>query len=382
MNFLKLAISAALFVSTTIVYASDDVCSQRHCMMVVDAGSSGSRVHLYAYDEDAQQSPINISELYTKKITPGFATLDAKMDDVYNYLDKLLLGTPANNVPVYFYATAGMRLIPNQQQQELYRLLKQWFWTEPQWQLQEARTISGSEEGVYGWLGTNYFLHTFDTKDKTPVGFIEVGGASVQLVLPVDDLTDIQRQDIVRVMAYGQQFLVYAHSFLGAGVGEVIKQVPNTPACYPNHYSLPNGEQAQGDAVQCAKSITQVIDADSAISASAKSATKNNHPAAWYITGAPTYLTKQSQTYFQDHQLSPQSLLDFANTAYCQQEWSVLQTLYPNDTYMSQYCVSGALFHSLAVDSFGLNPEQALQTLTEDKSPDWTMGVVIQHVSE
>ena len=77
------------FVGVFNVFAKGDVCNQRHCIAVVDAGSSGSRLHIFASDVDSDNSPININELWSKKIKPGFATVDLTQDKINSYIDNL-----------------------------------------------------------------------------------------------------------------------------------------------------------------------------------------------------------------------------------------------------------------------------------------------------
>lgn len=376
----------SLFMVATSSHANTDsnidVCQQRRCMAVVDAGSMGSRVHIYAYDQDNQGNPIAINEAYTKKMTPGFATVEPKPENVYQYLDELFAGIPKNDLPVYFYATGGMRLIPNAQQQVLYQYLKQWFWSKPQLKLQEARTISGSEEAVLGWLGINYHLNTLKSGNQAPVGLIEIGGASVQLVFPIDNLTDLPRQNIVRVSAYGEQFLIYAQSFLSAGANEVAKKVSTLPECYPLEYALPNGQMAAGDAAMCEQSINQTINSENIIGNVAKIATKNNPPSKWYTVGVGEYLVQSSADFFQNGGFTPQTLLNYVDSTYCKQNWSVLQTIYPNDPFIEKNCLSGALFYGLTVDGFGLMPDQAVQTLNDGTNADWTLGVIVHQSPE
>ncbi len=59
-----------VFSAVEVVNANNLSCKEHACIAVVDAGSTGSRIHLYAYDND-NGTPENIKEVFSKKINPG-----------------------------------------------------------------------------------------------------------------------------------------------------------------------------------------------------------------------------------------------------------------------------------------------------------------------
>ena len=176
------------------VNADGSVCQQQRCLAVVDAGSTGSRLHIYSYDLDSSNNPVAIHEQWSKKIKPGLATTAPSLSAVNSYLNNLFNGAPKLTIPVYFYATAGMRLVPETKQQLYFQALQQWFESQTQWQLVEAKTITGSEEGILGWLAVNYNLGNFSF-DNSLVNVMDVGGASVQVTLPVQDGEKIEKRE-------------------------------------------------------------------------------------------------------------------------------------------------------------------------------------------
>ncbi|MDP3562266.1 MAG: multidrug DMT transporter permease [Legionellaceae bacterium] len=382
MVFRLMSFGLGFFLFANNSFATDDVtslCKLRHCMLIVDAGSTGSRAHLYAYDLDKQENVSRIDELYVKKISPGFADIEPKKEQVNTYLSTLLAQVPEQDIPVYFYATAGMRLLPIQKQQDLYRILKEWFWTQPQWKLIEARTISGSEEGVFGWLGLNYQLDLLQQPDEQSLAsFIEIGGASVQVVFPIEKLDNINKQDIIGVTINGRRVLLFAHSFLGLGATEIAKKFENTGACYPVGFSLVNGEIAQGDALNCQQDITQIINQNNAISSITNIARENNPTSLWYTVGNASFLAKKSPEYFPNGQITPQNMLNYVDTTYCHQDWQFLQKQYETDPYLAKNCLSGVLYYALTVSGYGFDPDQIINTMPAGKDGDWTLGVLLQ----
>jgi Golgi nucleoside diphosphatase len=158
LRLIVVLISCCIF---TNVSAERAVCQQQQCIAVVDAGSTGSRLHIYSFDLDSNHNPIQIKEYWSKKIKPGFATLAPNQQVIDDYLNQLFQGSPTQTMPVYFYATGGMRLLPKSKQQPYYQHLQRWFSQQKKWQLIEAKTITGGEEGVLGWLAVNYKLGAF-----------------------------------------------------------------------------------------------------------------------------------------------------------------------------------------------------------------------------
>ena len=116
------------------LYAAPFDCRQQYCLAIVDAGSTGSRFHIYTYDLDEHNSPIHIAEQWSKKIKPGFASLENTQAAVDSYLNNLVIDAPQASLPVYFYATAGMRLLPQPKQTEMFTYLNNWFNHQSQWQ--------------------------------------------------------------------------------------------------------------------------------------------------------------------------------------------------------------------------------------------------------
>ncbi|KAI7126713.1 hypothetical protein KC324_g17511, partial [Hortaea werneckii] len=110
---------------------------------VIDAGSSGSRVYVYEWlKADAAKSkaaekddPTRLSHLpsvktkksWRKKVHPGISTFGTKPEMVGSghlkeLVDFALSIVPKDEVedtPIFLLATAGMRLLPNNQREEV-----------------------------------------------------------------------------------------------------------------------------------------------------------------------------------------------------------------------------------------------------------------------
>lgn len=354
----------------------DDVCAEHKCQIIIDAGSSGSRLHLYVYDEDANKDPVNIYELLNNRVQPGFA--DLQIEQVGPYLENLMSTVPINNIDVHFYATAGMRLLPEDKQQELYNQAHAWFTEQAKWKLSEARTISGSEEGVFGWLAV---YNTIPNNSFELPGFIEVGGASTQVVFPISNYTGINYDNIVTVNINGRRINLFAHSFLGMGANEITRKFSNVSACFPIGYPLMNGDTATGDGKSCQQEIMAVLNAGDYISRLVKHPYQHNPVTSWYTVGALGTIAEKAPLGLHADTFIMDDLFAKSNSIYCQQDWQLQQENYASsDKYLAQNCIMSSFFYGLVTEGYGINSQQEFKIFSGKATPEWTLGAMLAKV--
>ena len=353
-------------------------CQQRHCLIVVDAGSTGSRLHLFAYDVDAHQHRININELESKKITPGFASIEPNQANIDDYLTRLFEGVSTQTIPVYFYATAGMRLIPTENQALYFQGLKNWFAANPYWSIKEARTITGREEGIFGWLAVNYQKGALDAFDRPLVGVMDVGGASVQITFPIPEDELANNSNVVNIVVNGRHITLFVHSFLGLGQTALSQQFLNAGSCFPTGYLLPNKVPAKGDAFDCQSDIARLINEVHGVSKIVEPVVKRNPLASWYAIGSVGYVVGDEPFSFKEKQFTNQRLLEQANNEVCQRPWGDLSAQYPDNGKLFSYCLFSSYYYALMVSGYGLEPEQIIHYMSAADATDWSLGVVLR----
>ena len=359
------------------VNAADSNCQQHQCIAVVDAGSTGSRLHIYAYDLDKTNTAINIKEFWTKKIKPGLATIEANQATLDAYLTTLFADAPGENIPVYFYATAGMRLLSQPKQQQFYVLMKKWFANQFKWKLRCAKTINGIDEGLFGWLTVNYELGTLNTEDKPSIGVMDMGGASVQIMFPVEKMDGIKNNDVRQLDLYGRHLTLFIHSFLGLGQTEVSHQFLDFPPCFSDNYELPTGFPAFGDAYSCEIVVSSLMNNVHHVNTIIQPVIAANPVNNWFVMGGMAELAKSQPFQFDNYQFTNQTLLEQADTQICHQQWSILNQQYPNNEYLYGYCLFSSYYYALMVDGYGMPPQQPVNYMTANQSSDWTLGVVL-----
>ncbi|MBL7479382.1 multidrug DMT transporter permease [Legionella bononiensis] len=377
--FRFLVIIASFVVISSNVYAADNPCNDHQCIAVIDAGSTGSRLHVYSYDVDETRSPVNINEIWNKKIKPGFATIEPNSNTIDAYLTTLLSGAPNQQIPVYFYATAGMRLLPVSKQKKYYDELQHWFSQQSQWQLVEAKTITGTDEALYDWLSVNYHLGTLQKSPNESVGVMDMGGASVQIVFPVQKNSELNTRSQVELELYGHHYNLYVQSFLGLGQTEVAHQFLNSASCFSNNYPLPDGESGQGNASACEQEVSRLMTEVHKVNNVVQPLLAANPVDSWYSIGGISNLADSSLFHFENSTLTNQNLLQQADSQVCHQQWDSINSQFPDDEYVYQYCLFSAYYYALMVDGYGIIPDQSINYIPPDQNLDWTMGVVLHH---
>ncbi|KAG8928669.1 Golgi apyrase [Tulasnella sp. 418] len=202
---------------------SDSWLHDREFGIVIDAGSSGSRLQIYSWKNpyaaraSASQQELHalpVVEKGTKsaddwqiKAEPGISTFGPNPDGVAKYLEPLLSHAKDQippslhgSTPIFLLATAGMRLLPTSQQDDVLSATCDYIRAHSNFRMdfkgsgsskltgcgRSVRIISGVEEGLFGWIAVNYLMNGFalrheDHDRPTTFGFLDMGGASTQI---------------------------------------------------------------------------------------------------------------------------------------------------------------------------------------------------------
>uniref|UniRef100_A0AAR2KUG5 nucleoside-triphosphate phosphatase n=1 Tax=Pygocentrus nattereri TaxID=42514 RepID=A0AAR2KUG5_PYGNA len=160
--------------------------------VVVDCGSSGSRVFVYTWPRhngnphdllDIRQMRDQHRKPVVMKIKPGiseYATTPGKASDyMYPLLSFAAQHIPKNKhqeTPLYILCTAGMRVLPESQQEALLEDLRTDIPVNFNFLFSDSHVevISGKQEGVYAWIGINFVLGRFNHVDDDHEAVIEV----------------------------------------------------------------------------------------------------------------------------------------------------------------------------------------------------------------
>lgn len=346
-------------------------CTSEHCIAIVDAGSSGSRIHLYSITSQPDQLPV-FHEEWSNKINPGISSILFEQKSVDIYLNQLFSNAPdLQNIPLYFYATAGMRLQSQPHQALLYSLITNWFQSQPSWNLIEAKTITGHDEGLYGWLAVNYQLGNLSDK-KEPVGVLDMGGASVQIAFPVK-IKDDANSDIQSFNLNNRHYELFVHSFLGLGQNELTHQFLTVPECFANHYTTPD-LPGNGDITECKKQIKPLINQVHHVNQLISENMSYKTNSQWFVIGGLTKLVSDSMINLGEVFTNKQ-LIEIADKQGCKKEWADILIEYPDNDYVYEDCLLAAYYYVLNINGYGLKPNEPIHYSHENS--DWTIGVLL-----
>jgi apyrase len=377
----RFIILIGIFLLSLPTYANTNAqatCLQHHCVGIIDAGSTGSRLHIYTYQLDKTNTPIQIKEIETSKRSPAISALDTNTRAFTLYMSKLFTNNLNTRMSVYFYSTGGMRLLPESERSKINHLIKNWFRANNDLRLIAARTISGTEEAVLAWLSVNYRLNLLNQTQKPLVGILDIGGASTQIVAPISDSSSLSKEDITVQKLYGHTIHLFAKSFLGLGQNQIANRYANTVSCYPNEYQLPSGGKGKGDTFLCKEQIAKGLNTTHLVNKTTHTILASHPVDSWYIMGGVTNLLNNkifslTQQQFNNYQLSLE-----ANQKICQQNWSDLTKKYKDEYMLFNYCLVPSYLHALIVEGYGFDETKNINFMPQDKSIDWTVGVVLQ----
>ncbi|ORC88047.1 putative nucleoside diphosphatase [Trypanosoma theileri] len=219
--------------------------------IVLDAGSTGTRVHVFEYNE--QQL---VRETFDST-RPGFSTLAKSSNLRMNTLLDPLMQTALQAVPAHYHActrvslkaTAGLRLLEANKGELLLREAREHL-TQYPFVVDTVSIISGDEEGIAAWITVTYLLGRMPTTITTGgnsgnvagrITTIDMGGGSAQIVLPLTRSDIVRPQYTSRMHLDGVPVELYHYSFLGLGLKEatqlVMRRFPKenrtTFPCFP-----------------------------------------------------------------------------------------------------------------------------------------------------
>ncbi|KAJ5091651.1 Nucleoside phosphatase GDA1/CD39 [Penicillium alfredii] len=230
-------------VSTKCTKSSDPSKPLIQYALMIDAGSTGSRIHVYRFNNCGSTPELENEVFEQTKKKEGGSGLSSYKEDAEGAARSLdpLMEVAMSNVPneykpcapIAVKATAGLRLLGPEMSKNILEAVRRRLeavYPFPVVSREKGgvEIMDGSSEGVYAWITTNYLLGKIGGPDETPTAAIfDLGGGSTQIVfqptfeksksggMPERLAEGDHKYDL---QFGGRHFELYQHSHLGYGL--------------------------------------------------------------------------------------------------------------------------------------------------------------------
>lgn len=211
--------------------------------LMIDAGSTGSRIHVYRFNYCAEAP--ELEDEYFEMLQGGLSNYGTDPTAAANSLKPLLKSALARVpeslqkcTPVAVKATAGLRLLPGEQANDVIKAVRKMLETEYPFPIADGRNVDGTkaskgveimegkDEGVFAWITVNYLLNRIGSSSGETLetaAVMDLGGGSTQIVFEPKFESKAQGmqpgEHVYKLDAFGANpYTLYQNSYLGYGL--------------------------------------------------------------------------------------------------------------------------------------------------------------------
>eukprot|EP00293_Proteomonas_sulcata_P013080 CAMPEP_0184293066 /NCGR_PEP_ID=MMETSP1049-20130417/4634_1 /TAXON_ID=77928 /ORGANISM="Proteomonas sulcata, Strain CCMP704" /LENGTH=435 /DNA_ID=CAMNT_0026600995 /DNA_START=42 /DNA_END=1349 /DNA_ORIENTATION=- len=199
--------------------------------LMLDAGSTGSRVHVYRWVWGAGALP-EVTDDFFFEVKPGVSSYKdepskggASLEPLLQYAYDHMPRDRIKDTWVRLYATAGLRLLPVEQQDALLESIRDTLQASPFiFERSWVAISAGVEEAVDAWISANYILEVATDPDpKNTIGTLDLGGGSIQITCRPSsgEIPEDLKHDLSLA---GHSVPLYAKSHLAYGLMQARKR--------------------------------------------------------------------------------------------------------------------------------------------------------------
>ncbi|KAK1170883.1 ectonucleoside triphosphate diphosphohydrolase 6-like [Acipenser oxyrinchus oxyrinchus] len=196
--------------------------------IMFDAGSTGTRIHVFKFNKTPNEAPKLAHETF-KAIKPGLSPYaddpekcTAGIQELLNVAKEIVPCDLWKSTPLVLKATAGLRLLPGEKAKQLLDKVKDIFQASPFLSREDCVGImDGSDEGISAWITVNFLIGSLHGLEQNTVGMLDLGGGSTQITFSPQDEKTIQTSPIDYITSFqmfSNTFSLYSHSYLGLGL--------------------------------------------------------------------------------------------------------------------------------------------------------------------
>ncbi|XP_022887564.1 probable apyrase 6 [Olea europaea var. sylvestris] len=406
------SISIAIILFCYILFFPNKTRLHTKYRVVIDGGSTGTRVHVFKYEVRSGNLVLDFTEkgLVSMKVNPGLSAYAEKPEmagaavaELVEFAKKNVPREDRGEAEIRLMATAGMRLLKKEDQEKILDVCRRvlrgsGFSFHDDW----ATVISGSDEGLYAWVVANYALGTLGGDPAKTTGIIELGGASAQVTFFSNEPIP---PEYSRKVKFGNfTYILYSYSFLQFGQNvarellneslvsrgqemgiESLQHVKPIDPCTPRGYLHDNGTwklSPNGNFSECRSASLKLLQRG-----------KDSCSYQNCFIGS-TFLPKLQGNFLATENffytlkffdLAPRAFLSdllVAGQQFCEEDWSKLKKKYQSleEEDLRRYCFSSAYIVALLHDSLGfaLDDERVGYANQVQNIPlDWALGAFI-----
>lgn len=194
--------------------------------VILDAGSTGSRVLAYAFHLNYMDGRLVLDSELFKEVKPGLSSFADEPQKgaakIVDLLDEAKRFIPAHywpSTPVVLKATAGLRLLDAQKADNILNTVREsiqqsGFLVGPD----AVEIMDGTDEGIFSWFTVNFLLGRLSGHNT--VAALDLGGGSTQVTFSPKDPAQTPSFDqyMHSVPTLGSKIDVFTHSYLGLGL--------------------------------------------------------------------------------------------------------------------------------------------------------------------
>eukprot|EP00976_Prorocentrum_cordatum_P098964 1191626-Prorocentrum_minimum.AAC.7 len=361
--------------------------------VVIDAGSTGSRVHTYRFKPSAKGPELIDDDFHQLK--PGLSsfadTPDKGAESLTPLLEAAVARVPASAqsvTTIEVRATAGLRLLPGDKAEDLLAAVRRFLAKYPfTFDDSSVSIMDGADEGAYQWVTINYLIGAMGGPPSQTVAAVDLGGGSVQLAyaLPQNTAASAPRGYVRALRGGGAHYHVYVHSHLGYGLmaGRAAILEADGKACLPagangtyayggKKYAASAGE-ASSDLSGCETAVTAMMNEDKSCSEETPKG-ECGFNGVWTGGGGDGKKAVYVSSYFFDRaeqsgilqnpdvdseKVPPTSFAKAAGSACSAKSLSALASQFPKvgENDLPYFCMDLAYCNALLSKGFGLSAE-------------------------
>ncbi|XP_068638119.1 probable apyrase 6 [Aristolochia californica] len=219
------AVTISFFVLVYIVFGAFRPYVSQGYGIVIDGGSTGTRIHVFHFVEDNGKLVLDLKNggWASMKVNPGLSSFSEdpessriSLHELLEFAKRKISKNHWGETEVRLMATAGLRRLDAEVQERILKccrsvLKSSGFRFKDDW----ASVIMGADEGIYAWVAANYALGTLGGDPLQTTGIIELGGASAQVAFVSSEPLP---PEFLHTVKFGKvTYNLYSHSLLDFG---------------------------------------------------------------------------------------------------------------------------------------------------------------------